>query len=460
MSSDNINTSPAAGLEIRYLIACPRSGSTLFMRVFGESNVCAITSRLMLTGSAAIGKQFIPDYTILHDPLHHQVFRRAVMEGKRILICKEELGNDTQKGECTYDMLPDPSDYSTVWPIFLIRDPIRVFDSWKEMGWTNMQSLIDCFNNLFRMLHQADSSAISCLLYEQLAGNPRREIEKVCARWGVPFTDTMLDFSKPFGSSFVLKSDNEKKIYCDSKPLGFFSTVEENSTIVKDVACHGLLSNDEKNAIEQAVGTHYISCWRDHAKRPPRHLKDVYGQVLRESTSNAFSDGKASHEYRRARFIAVADRFSISLDNHFVMHLLHIYEATLKESLELKSGALELLSTLKRLGKKIAIITEGPQDAQEWTVENLGLNGYIDFPATTNYFKVSKTEGLFTIVLQQLGIPPSEMAYVGDSKDRDMTPGIAEGLFCIHLSEKKNCDLEAYPPCINTLNKLTHVLQV
>lgn len=472
------------------------------MRMFGESNVCADTSRLMLTGSAAVGKHFLLDYSILHDPSHHQVCHRAVNEGKRILICKEELRNDTQKGEYTYDMLPVPSDYATVWPIFLIRDPIRVFDSWKKVGWTGMQSLIDCYNNLFRMLCQADSSAISCLLYEQLAGNHRREVEKVCDRCGVLFSDTMLDFSKPFGSSFMFKSDIEKKIYCESKPLGLFSTVEQNSTVVKDVACPGLLSNNEKNIIQQTVGAHYISCWRDHTKRlhdvlaekswiafdlhdtlhefrratsaatgkvlesirdqfalPLPDLKDAYGQILRESTSNAFSDGRTSHEYRRDRFFAVASRFDISLDDQFVTHLLRRYEETLKGNLELKSGVVELLSTIRRLGKNVAVITEGPQDAQEWTVENLGLTGYIDLLATTNHFKVSKTEGLFTRVLKELGIPPSEMAYVGDSEDRDMTPGIAEGLFCIHLSDKKNCDLEAYPPCVNTLNELTHILR-
>jgi hypothetical protein len=53
-----------------------------------------------------------------------------------------------------------------VRPVFLIRDPIRVFDSWKNVGWTDEQSLIDCSTNMFRMLHQALSRAVSCLLYE------------------------------------------------------------------------------------------------------------------------------------------------------------------------------------------------------------------------------------------------------------------------------------------------------
>ena len=61
-----------------------------------------------------------------------------------------------------------------VRPVFLIRDPIRVFDSWKNVGWTDERSLIDCYTNMFRMLRQAPSPAISYLLYEHLIQEPQR----------------------------------------------------------------------------------------------------------------------------------------------------------------------------------------------------------------------------------------------------------------------------------------------
>lgn len=63
----------------------------------------------------------------------------------------------------------------------------------------------------------------------------------------------MLDFEKPFGSSFIFSSDREKSIYLEEKPLGLFTTVEASysSSIEKDVPYHGLLSNTEKNNIEE-----------------------------------------------------------------------------------------------------------------------------------------------------------------------------------------------------------------
>jgi phosphoglycolate phosphatase-like HAD superfamily hydrolase len=98
--------------------------------------------------------------------------------------------------------------------------------------------------------------------------------------------------------------------------------------------------------------------------------------------------------------------------------LAHTYEAALEDSLELKCGALSLLTHIKAMGKKIVVITEGPQDAQEKTLEKLGLKDKIDFLATTNLFRVSKVDGLFSKVLEQLKIGASDMVYVGDSKQR------------------------------------------
>jgi putative hydrolase of the HAD superfamily len=178
--------------------------------------------------------------------------------------------------------------------------------------------------------------------------------------------------------------------------------------------------------------------------------------VLRTSTSNAFSDGRLSSEYRKDRFLAVASHFSLPLEQEqpFLTQLLQFYETTLKQSLELKSGTLDLLKTIKHLGKKVVVITEDPQDAQEWTIENLGISSRVDFIATTNHFKVTKTDRLFPRVLEPLGIDPPEIAYVGDNEKRDMKPAMAEGILSFHLAENRNCDLNASPPRINTLNKL------
>lgn len=471
------------------------------MRIFAESSVCAVTSRLVLMGKAGSKECFAPDYSILEHPSDHSTFVSASESGKRFLICKEELGNDSRRGECLYNVCPNPSAYSMTRPIFLFRDPIRVFDSWKKVGWTDAQSLVDCYTNMFQMLLRAPLHAVSCLVYERLIQEPKTEIERVCARWGIPFSESMLTFTSPFGSAFTFLNESERKIYCEKKPLGLFETVEMNTTIKSDVPYHNMLSNAEKDYVEQHTGFSYIRCWEDDILRirailmerswigfdlddtlhefrrssgvatnkvltaisrrhgtPIPHLKDEYSKVLRMKTANAFSDRKTSFDYRRERFTSVLSHFSLPQDDQFISDLLELYEANLMASLELKCGALDLLSLIKDMGKKIVVITEGPQDAQERAIRGLGLDGFIDFLATTNHFGVAKTDGLFPRVLKHLHISSRDIAYIGDSGERDMKPALAEGIFSIHLAETKHVSFNTIPPTINTLRKMQYIL--
>ncbi|KAL3459993.1 HAD-like domain-containing protein [Aspergillus heterothallicus] len=170
---------------------------------------------------------------------------------------------------------------------------------------------------------------------------------------------------------------------------------------------------------------------------PTTVLKDQYAVILHETTSHAFSDGRTSTDYRRERFTALLDAFSLPVQQPLIQDLLALYESSLKAALKLKPGALSLLETFVSIGKKIVVITEGPQDAQEWTIENLGIARYIDFLATTNKFGVSKTNGLFAKVLEHLDITAREIVYVGDNLNRDVEPAAKEGILSIYLADKE-----------------------
>ncbi|KAI9767032.1 MAG: hypothetical protein M1840_005991 [Geoglossum simile] len=186
----------------------------------------------------------------------------------------------------------------------------------------------------------------------------------------------------------------------------------------------------------------------------------AYSRVLSRTTAGAFTDVKTSDEYRKDRFSAVLKSFSIKPSDQLLDELARTYEAALEDSLELKCGELSLLTRIKAMGKKIVMITEGPQDAQERTLEKLGLKDKIAFLATTNLFRISKVDGLFSKVLEQLKTAASDMVYVGDSERRDMIPAIAHGIYAIHYAEAESFSLDLYPAKINTLKKMEHILTV
>ncbi|KAL8861178.1 MAG: hypothetical protein Q9178_002394 [Gyalolechia marmorata] len=311
----------------------------------------------------------------------------------------------------------------------------------------------------------------------------------------------MLIFDSPFGSAFTSSNHPERDIYCEEKPLGLFRNMEASSTVQPDMPYHNLLSNAEKDKIEEHAGFLYVNCWKDDILRlrailtkrtwigfdlddtlheyrrssgiatnsvlaeisaqhgtPISALQNEYSIILKTKTANAFSDGKTSFDYRRERFTSVLNHFSLLHDDHFISHLLTLYEANLTASLELKCRALAILSLLKEIGKKIVIITEGPQDAQERALRALGINKFIDFLATTTHFGVSKTDNLFPQVLDHLCITPDDMVYIGDSEERDMKPATAAGIFSVHFAETELVSLDTIPPKINTLWKLQYIL--
>jgi len=187
-------------------------------------------------------------------------------------------------------------------------------------------------------------------------------------------------------------------------------------------------------------------------------LKATYSTILMRRTSNAFTDGKTSTEYRKERFSALLQAHSIVSNEDILDHLANLYKNTLKQSLQLKPGALHLLRNLHALHKKIIVITEGPLDAQQWTIEALGIAPYIDILVTTNELGMSKVDGLFGAVLQKFRIDSEEMVYVGDSGARDVAPASKEGIWAWLYDEKDSCRFDMEAPRINSLAKMGHIL--
>lgn len=187
-----------------------------------------------------------------------------------------------------------------------------------------------------------------------------------------------------------------------------------------------------------------------------QNLQEQYGIILKQGAADAFTDGKTSHDYRRARFTATLSHFGLS--HNSVDELLEDYERVLVENLTLKPGAIALLEAIKTSGRKIAVITEGPQDAQERAVRDLGIDKYIDFLATTNYFGVAKISGLFGKVLNHLEIQHQDLVYVGDSQPRDIEPANKEGIYAIHLHEDQTEPLVLHPPSVKSLDVLAQLI--
>jgi hypothetical protein len=184
------------------------------MRIFAENETCAVTSRLVFMDNQEHHLGFKPDYSIFTDPQNHPVVTAARAAKKKYLINKDGLGHDRRKHECGYDLFPDAVDYLAVKPAVLFWDPVRIFDSWKAMGWGDLGSLTLCMAKLEQMLEYGASFPI---IYERFVLHPETETRALCSWWNVPFEDTMLSFQKT-SADFPFHGDRERAIYCEPPP--------------------------------------------------------------------------------------------------------------------------------------------------------------------------------------------------------------------------------------------------
>lgn len=191
-------------------------------------------------------------------------------------------------------------------------------------------------------------------------------------------------------------------------------------------------------------------------------LKSEYQAILIKATAHAFSDGKTSTQYRKERFSSLLDGQKLSFPESYLDDLAALYKEALRSALVLKPGALALLQKLKSLNKTILVITEGPRDAQEWTIDQLGLKGYVDILITSNELGLSKTDGLFGEVLKRYGLAASRGVYIGDNRVRDVLPAQDEGILAIHYDESRDCsfDIEGRQISVNTLATIGHLIDL
>lgn len=201
----------------------------------------------------------------------------------------------------------------------------------------------------------------------------------------------------------------------------------------------------------------YISC---HSNIPATELAKSYSEILAQKTASAFTDGRTSDDYRKERFGALLDKHGIDADENVLSSLAALYKKALANALETKAGALTLLPYLRSIGKKVIIVTEGPQDAQEWTIDKLGLSEHLDELVTTNKFGKSKTDGLFESVLRFLGIEGKDMVYIGDNYARDIVPAQGQGITTVYFSEAEDEVLSRQGTRVDSLLKIEQVLRL
>lgn len=111
------------------------------------------------------------------------------------------------------------------------------------------------------------------------------------------------------------------------------------------------------------------------------------------------------------------------------------YNAYRRDLLELWPGALDLLTSLRERGYKLALITNGFSETHREKLVVLGLEGAFDEVFIADEVGMVKPDArLFRLAAERLGVAPEACAMVGDRFDRDVRGGASVGMFTVWLN--------------------------
>lgn len=110
-------------------------------------------------------------------------------------------------------------------------------------------------------------------------------------------------------------------------------------------------------------------------------------------------------------------------------------------------GALELLQSLRRGGKRIALVTNGFAETHHDKIAILNLRDAVDAVFVADEVGMVKPDPkLFVRACETLGSPPERGAMVGDRYERDIRGAAEAGLFTVWVNVRDEDVPEGAPP--------------
>jgi HAD superfamily hydrolase (TIGR01509 family) len=119
--------------------------------------------------------------------------------------------------------------------------------------------------------------------------------------------------------------------------------------------------------------------------------------------------------------------------------------------------ALSCLARLRAAGHLVAAVGNTPQ----WVEDD--LRPHVDFVGSSGRWNLEKpSPAFFARIVEEAGLPPEQIAYVGDRVDNDVQPALAAGMVAVHVKRGPWGYLHVAPAeaiRIDCLDELPAVLQ-
>lgn len=149
-----------------------------------------------------------------------------------------------------------------------------------------------------------------------------------------------------------------------------------------------------------------------------------------EQSSKDSAEGFSSRIYRSARCLAAIEGAFLPTEPRLDLtyRAVELYNQELLANSKLKPLARQTLDKLKGQGARLALVTNGPEDAQNNLIRHLDIAGLFERVFTSGGYRLSKKNGLFLLAARETGWPAQQITVVGDSIENDVEPAAAAGM--------------------------------
>lgn len=186
--------------ELRFLLTPARSGTTAFLHTIAQSPHVDTASGSIKKYLRAGGHE---DYSIYESVSKFPYLFYRVAFGRGSVA------------ECAYNPFRTDKDIANTRPLFLFRDPVQTFNSWKRVGkpYDTLDLFTIAYQHTLDMYYHCKkiTEKATCVAYEHLATRAEQIFWKIFCDWGIPYDEKILIWNTKLGEGTIKAYDLEEQ---------------------------------------------------------------------------------------------------------------------------------------------------------------------------------------------------------------------------------------------------------
>jgi hypothetical protein len=234
------------------LLSPVRSGSTAFIHTVAQHPLIETATFLMKKNIFYNSYSTDIDYSIYN-----------LLAEKPYLVYKTTFGYKT-KLEATYKPFRSNEDVLSTKPLFMFREPVQTYNSWKKKAWGNIEIFVMSYIHTKELYDRAKdiSNIIRCITYEHIGKCPKKLFKQVFDYWDFPYDPSILKWNTSLGEMTIqFYGDYNKQMkgrFCKDIKKGIYSSIINGCQTFHYVSNPIILDEGEIHQIESQLLDVYL----------------------------------------------------------------------------------------------------------------------------------------------------------------------------------------------------------